>query len=162
MAHTLERMKGRATHSNFIGLPRHVADSVAFVTLPAWTRALYVDLRRQYNGNNNGDISAADGMLRQYGWPHSTIHKGLRLLIKHKLIEKTRQGGIASMSRITTLYGFTDMAVVGNPAKGIRGAMATLAYKEINVTESSGQKNDAKVHPVNAKVHAVDFQRYMA
>ena len=77
----LERTHGRATHKNFIGLPRNVMDTEAFVSLTPLARALYVDLRRQYNGYNNGDICAADGMLGKYGWAHSTIHKLLKELV---------------------------------------------------------------------------------
>lgn len=132
MSRTREKSKGRASHSLFIGIPRSVADSPAFTSLPSWARALYVDLRRQHNGYNNGDICAADGLLVPYGWAHSTIHKGLKYLIGHGLIEKTRQGGIASMSRTPTLYAFTDIPVVANPSKGVNGAMASWAYKQFN------------------------------
>ena len=151
-------MKGRATHANFIGIPRHVADSPAFVTLPPLARALYVDLRRQHNGNNNGDISAADGILARYNWPHSTIHKMLRLLSEHGLIEKTRQGGIASLSRITTLYAFTDLPVVANPVKGIHGSQGSWAYKEfVPPKQVKRTKKNAKVHTMNVNVHDVDL-----
>lgn len=160
---TLEKSKGRATHANFIGIPRQVADSAAYVYLPHWVRALYVDLRRQYNGRNNGDICAADGVLGQYGWSHSTIHKGLKRLVAHGLIEKSRQGGIGSMSRTPTLYAFTDTPIVPNPAKGIRFAQASWAYRSfIPKAAELLCKNKAKVHGVTAKVHAVDIQRSAA
>lgn len=50
----LERTHGRASYANFIGIRRSVADSAAFMTLSQMARALYVDLRRQFNGHNNG------------------------------------------------------------------------------------------------------------
>lgn len=120
----------RASYVNFIGIERSVADSPAFISLPAQARALYVDLRRQFNGKNNGDICAADSVLSPYGWAHSSIAKNLLLLVKHGLIVKTRQGGIGAMSRTPTLYGFTDLSIVANPSKGIAGAMPSLAYRE--------------------------------
>lgn len=157
---TLEKSKGRATHANFIGIPRHVADSAAFMSLHHWVRALYVDMRRQYNGRNNGDICAADGNLGQYGWAHSSIHKGLKILVAHGLIEKSRQGGIGSMSRTPTLYAFTDGPIVANPAKGIRFAQASWAFRNfIPQTADPSGKNKAKVHSVNSSVQAVDLQR---
>lgn len=161
MAHTLERMKGRASHGNFIGVRRNVADSPAFLTSSPIARALYFDLRRQFNGHNNGDISAADGILGQYGWPHTTIHKALKALIKHGLIVKTRQGGIASMSKVTTLYAFTDEAIAANEAKGIKGAGPSLAYRDF-VPEKPAMhgRKKAKVHTVYLKVHDGNLQRY--
>lgn len=156
MGRTLLKAKGRATHANFIGIPRQVADSPAYIALPHWVRALYVDLRRQHNGRNNGDICAADGILRRYGWAHSTIHKGLKHLLKHGLIEQTRKGGIASMSQIPSLYAFTDLPVAPNLAKGIRFAQASWAYRDF-VPDKSTLKTEAKVHPVDEKVHGLDL-----
>lgn len=164
MARTLEQTHGRATHVNFIGLPRKVANSLAFTSLSPLARALYMDLRRQYNGRNNGDICAADGILGPYGWSHSTIHKLLKELQLHCLIRKTRQGGIASMSKMPTLYGFSDIPTMANPAKGIAGAMADLTYlqfvPEMNACRTA-QKN-SKVHRVTPKVHTVHLSRVFA
>jgi hypothetical protein len=160
----LERTHGRASHANFIGIPRAVADSLAFTSLTPLARALYVDLRRQYNGRNNGDICAADGLLGQYGWAHSTIHKLLKELVEHELIKKTRQGGIACMSHIPTLYGFTDIPIMANPAKQIKGEMPSLSYRSfvpIQTAKSAGKKK-SKVHKVNDKVHVVNLSGFSA
>lgn len=159
MSRTREKSKGRASYSNFIGIPRVVADSAAFISLPSWVRALYVDLRRQHYGHNNGDICAADGLLKRYGWAHSTIHKGLKQLIAHGLIEKTRQGGIASMSKIPTLYAFTDIPTVASPSKGINGACASWAYKSFEQQQPvKFTIKKGKVSVVNEKVSGGDFQ----
>lgn len=126
----LDKDKSRARYVDFIGIERRVADSEAFISLSALARALYVDLRRQFNGRNNGDICAADYFLKPYGWAHSSIHKGLKELLAHGLIEKTRQGGIGAMSRTPSLYAFTDLPVMANPQKGIKGAQPSLAYRQ--------------------------------
>ena len=130
LAQTRLKMKNRASHADFIGISRAVANSVAFIFLTQITRALYVDLRRQYNGHNNGDVCAADGVLGKFGWSHSTIHKHLKPLLDRGLIVKTRQGGIGAMSRMPCLYGFTDEAIQANPAKGISGVMPTFDYRK--------------------------------
>lgn len=158
MARTREKMKGRASHANFIGIPRAVADSAAYISLPVHARALYADLRRQFNGHNNGDICAAGGVLEKYGWAHSTISKHLKLLIDHLLIVKTRQGGIGAMSRTPCLYGFTDEQIIANSTKGISGAMASHAYRDFKPElPAKSKRNKSKVHAVNAKVHEVNF-----
>ena len=158
VARTRAKMKNRASHADFIGISRDAANSAAFITLSHVTRALYVDLRRQYNGHNNGDICAADGVLEKYGWSHSTIHKHLKPLLDRGLIVKTRQGGIGAMSRTPCLYGFTDEAIQANPVKGISGAMPTFDYRNyrLEISKLNGEKN-AKVHGVTAKVHVVNL-----
>lgn len=155
----LERTHGKASYKNFIGIPRAVADTAAYKSLTPFARALYFDLRRQHNGGNNGDICAADGVLRQYGWAHSTIHKFLKELVAHLLIKQTRQGGIACMSKIPSLYGFTDIPIVPNPVKGIKGAMPDLAYLRFipDSNHRGAVQYNSKVHPVTPKVHTVDL-----
>lgn len=129
MSDPRNKMRGRASHANFIGIERLVADSAAFKSLPPIARALYLDLRRQFLPWRNGDISAADGILQQYGWSHSTIHKYLKILVKHQLLIRTRNGGIGTMSRITTLYAFADQAIAEIAGKGIKAAPPSIAYK---------------------------------
>lgn len=134
MTHSHDKAKGRASHADFIGIPRRVANSAAFIALPPIARALYVDLRRQHNGRNNGQIAAVlkgtpdHPGLTSLGWPARSVFKFLGLLIEHGLIEKTRQGGIDYLSHICTLYAFTDLPVVANKEKGIAGAPASLTY----------------------------------
>lgn len=168
----------KPTYVNFIGIERSVADSDAFIALPAQARALYLDLRRQFNGKNNGDIAIADSILGRYGWAHSSIAKNLNLLVAHGLIVKTRQGGIGAFKRTPTLYGFTDLQIMANPAKGIKGSMPALTYRDFKseskqkrtrakkITGTRGGREStsggpSKVHAVTsppAKVHGVYFQ----
>lgn len=130
----MKRTRGRAGYDAFIGIPRKVADSEAFKLLPAIARALYVDLRRQHNGHNNGQIAAVDRGneaspgLAYYSWSHSSVHKNLKQLLAHGLIEKTRQGGIGVMSKSCSLYAFTDLATAAHTGKGIQGSQPSLAY----------------------------------
>ena len=153
----------KATHAAFIGIPRSVADSPAFISLTPIERALWLDLRRQFNGRNNGDICKADGVLTHYGWAHTTIHKCLKVLIARGLIVETRKGGIASMSRIPSLFAFTDMAINANPAKQIAGAMASLAYRDYKPQPKEKRaRKKVKVHAMNAKIHAVNLFRVSA
>ena len=165
MTQKRKRSGARASYASFVGINRSVADSAAFKSLPPLARALYVDLRRQFKGFNNGDICAADGILRVYGWSHSTIHKLLPQLIKHGLLIKTRQGGIASMSKIPSLYAFTDEQINEFPAKGIKGSPPSLAYRDFTPPAKSKRTRkkhlriDSKVHAVDFKVHGIDLHR---
>ena len=129
VASRFERNKGRKEFGRFIALPCTVIDSPAFLTLPALARALYVDMRRQFKGQNNGLIDATQTTLERLGWPRSTVRKYLPLLIERELIVQTRQGGIASMSKICCLYGFTDLDIVSVPTKQVRAQQATHGYR---------------------------------
>jgi len=126
--------RGSARHADFIGVPRGLARSRAFIDTPPLGRALYFDLRRQYNGHNNGQIAAVlEGTedrpgLAAYGWPARSVFKYLKVLLDHGLIERTRQGGIGALSKTCSLYAFTDLPVVANKEKGIAGSQASLAY----------------------------------
>lgn len=111
------------------GIPEAVMDSPGFKSLSPTYRAFYVDLRRQYNGYNNGQIVATEAFLRPLGWARSTIGEGVEQLIKHGLIERVRKGGIASMSKIVSLYAFTDMFAPANKAKGTPNVSASYAFK---------------------------------
>lgn len=114
-----------------MGVQFSILDSPAFLTLPPLARALYFDLRRQFKGpTNNGLIAATESELKRYGWARSTAKKYLPMLIERGLIEQTRQGGIAYMSKICSLYGFTDCDIVDAPTKQVRGRRASLAFRE--------------------------------
>ena len=131
VASRFERNKGRKEFGRFIALPCSVIDSPAFLTLPALARALYVDLRRQYKGANNGLLDATQTTLEKLNWPRSPVRKYLPLLIERELIVQTRQGGIASMSKICCLYGFTDLDIVSVPTKQVRAQQATHGYRRL-------------------------------
>ena len=115
--------------SEYVGLPRSVIDTTAYKSLPAWCRALYVDLRRQFRGFNNARIAATDTILGPLGWSHSTIHKGLALLIEHKLIERVRRGGLGQRGKQCSLYAFTDLGLEEDEVRGIKGRPPSLAYR---------------------------------
>lgn len=142
--------KKSASYSDFIGIPRKVADSEAFRSLPPIARALYVDLRRQHNGYNNGQIAAVlKGTedrpgLQAFGWAPRTVYKSLKKLIAHGLIERVRQGGIDHLSKTCSLYAFTDLAVVANKEKGIAGAMPSLAYLQFTPPPLSAPRTRKK------------------
>ena len=131
-------------------------DTAAFISLSQMARALYLDLRRQYNGRNNGDISIADSMLAPYGWSHSSIHKAVRELVAHKLMVRTRKGGIMAASATkASLYAFCDQSIHANPAKGIAGAMPNSSYCFYKPDPVARAKKKSRVHVVTASVHAM-------
>ena len=151
-----KRAGGRASHANFVGIERTVMDSVAFVSLSKLARALYLDLRRQFNGHNNGDITIADSVLSRYGWSHSSVHKALKEIVEHRLMIRSRKGGVTAPTAVRpSLYAFCDLPVMANPAKGIAGAQPMLSYRQFKPDDRTQQRKP-RVHHVDGSVHRVD------
>ena len=89
-----ERTKGRRGKGSYLGLPKQVIKSDAYNQLGAWSVKLLVDVAKQYNGFNNGDLSAVWSNFKEQGW-HSkgTLSRAIKELIDKGFIELTRQGG---------------------------------------------------------------------
>lgn len=91
---TRERAKGRRGKASFLGLPKQVITSDAYNQLNAWSVKLLVDVAKQYNGFNNGDLHAAFRILRKQGWrSKGTLFRAMKELIDKGFVELTRQGG---------------------------------------------------------------------
>ena len=81
--------------AQFLALPHQVIRSVAYRSISSHGAKLLIDLGVQYNGKNNGDLSAAFSVFKKdRGWRSSgTLSRAIKELIKYGLITKTRQGG---------------------------------------------------------------------
>lgn len=96
--------KGRKTSWTFVSVPHPVMDSLNWQRCTATAIKLLMELARQYNGRNNGDLSAAMGILGPRGWSSpETVTNAHRELQHYGLIELTRQGGLHGPS----LYALT-------------------------------------------------------
>jgi hypothetical protein len=94
MSISREKAKNRRIRGRFFALPNHVLDSVAYSSLNGWTVKLIVDLGKQYNGRNNGDLCATFSIMKKYGWnSKGTLSRALKSAQKLGFIELTRQGG---------------------------------------------------------------------
>lgn len=112
----------------YVGIDRVIAEHPAYLEAPLIEKQLYFDLRRQCNGRNNGNITAALSVMARYGWSRRSLFKALKGLRRRGLIKVTREGGIASMSKVTQLYAFTHESVVQDNARGVKGSPPTGEY----------------------------------
>lgn len=119
----------------WIGIP-HLRIRREVINSPAWSvlsfsgKALYVDLRAKLQATNNGNINAVLSELKHTGWVSSaTLSKALRELQALGFIAKTRQGGIASLSKVCSLYRFTDLTTYEHPKQGVAHCKATFDYR---------------------------------
>lgn len=115
--HDRQRAKGRREGGSFCALPHHLFRSTQERPAPAaqltrTARALLVDMAMQFDGKNNGNLSAAPKIMSAYGW-HSrgTLDAALTELIAEGFIEVTRQGGRNRAS----LYALTWKGIDAGP-----------------------------------------------
>lgn len=86
--------KGRRKKGRFLMIPYEVLISPAYRSLGPSAVKLMVDIAGQYNGKNNGDLSACMTVMKPLGWRSSaTLAKARKELMNAGLIEQTRQGG---------------------------------------------------------------------
>ncbi len=99
-----EKSKGRATHASFVGIPKNVVAHRNFIRLTSSAQKLIIDLGFQYNGFNNGDLTAAFSVLKKRGWrSKETLANAIACAINYGMIMVTRRGG----KNLTTLYALT-------------------------------------------------------
>jgi hypothetical protein len=95
-----EKISGR-----FLAMPHTVLNSQAYLSLGPHARSLLFDMAVQYNGRNNGDLSATWEQMRQRGWKsRDTLCKAKKQLIERQLIVETRKGhrpNVASLYAVT-------------------------------------------------------------
>ena len=88
------RSKGRRVTAQFARLPHRLLNHESFRTLSPRATKFLVDLAAQYNGYNNGDLSATKKTMLDRGWNSSDqLNKAKREAEERGLIRVTRQGG---------------------------------------------------------------------
>ncbi|QNA95024.1 hypothetical protein G4G30_04700 [Stenotrophomonas maltophilia] len=86
--------KGRAANASFVSIPHFVLRSQQWGALDSFAVKLLMDLAGQYNGINNGDLSAPFSVMQHRGWnSETTLTKRLAGLEESGWIIKTKQGG---------------------------------------------------------------------
>ncbi|NVJ48576.1 MAG: hypothetical protein HWE07_15685 [Cytophagia bacterium] len=106
--------KGRfaSPSGGFANLPRVVLASADYVQLSFSAKALLVELAQQYRGSNNGDLTAAEHILKKRGFrSKTTILKAINELIRFNLVVKTRQGKFLNPGGVCSLYALTWLPI---------------------------------------------------
>jgi hypothetical protein len=94
MQMTRQRSYKHYKKGTFLSLPHDVMDHHDFLSLSPKACKLLLDLGRQYNGFNNGDLCAAFSIMRKRGWnSNAQLQKAKKELLNKNLIVLTRQGG---------------------------------------------------------------------
>ena len=90
-----QQTKGRSESGTFAQLPHDVIRSTNWQRLSGNGVKLVIELLAQFNGKNNGDLSAPFSAMRGRGWRSTgTLKRAEREALHYGLILKTRQGGL--------------------------------------------------------------------
>jgi hypothetical protein len=100
------RTKARPVYQGgFLLLPASLLNCTKFRALSPSGVKLLIDMGSQYNGKNNGDLSAAWKIMQPRGWnSEATLHKAKKELLAAGFISETRKG---RRPNLCSLYGIT-------------------------------------------------------
>ena len=130
MAYKRNRVKGRSESGTFAALPHAVMDSEDFRMLSANATKVLLGLLRQFQGSNNGDLSATFTMAKAWGiGSKATLVKALRELQDRRLIIRTREGRFMKPGGCCALYALTWRAIDECGGKLELAATATAPRK---------------------------------
>ena len=100
----MARKNPKKNGGTFLLLPHHMLRHPAFGSLSANATKLFIEIAIEYNGKNNGDLSATFNSLKMRGFKSKgTLDRALKELMNIGFIQKTRQGG----KNKCCLYGLT-------------------------------------------------------
>lgn len=86
-------------------MPHSVLHSPQFHALSGNAVKLLLDIAAQYNGKNNGDLSAAWKIMQPKGWKSEvTLNRAKKQLLAAGFIAETRKGRLPNLC---SLYGLT-------------------------------------------------------
>ena len=130
----------------------------SFAALSAHSAKLLLDIARQYNGRNNGDLSAAYSVMqRERHWKsRDTLGKALGELIRAGFLECTRRGrqwGVGGTPE-PNLYAITWRAIDASEKHSRQSTTPSRAWLQIqkastpNVPETPKQARSAGLRAV--------------
>lgn len=128
MAYTREKSKGRRSGGRFAGIPHVVMNHPDYIALSNAARSLLFEFSRQYNGHNNGDLSAAFSVMRDRNVVASktTLAKLLRELEDRRMVIRTREPRFLNPGGRCALYALAWMAIDECPGKGLEVASTRI------------------------------------
>ena len=108
MASSREKTKGRRESGRFAGIPHRVMATDKYISIDTHAKTLLYEMAYQYNGHNNGDLSASWTLMKKRGFKSpSTLNQAIKQLRDFGFIEITRMGG----RNTCTLFALTWAAI---------------------------------------------------
>jgi hypothetical protein len=98
----------------FVGLPKDVLNSPAYLALPPSAKELMLDLAVQYTGKNNGRLCPGFEVMQRRGWTSKhTLLRAKRALLRCQFVLQTR---IGHPPRTAEWIGFTWWKLDAHPS----------------------------------------------
>lgn len=108
MARSRLKTKGRKSKERFAGVPHVVMRHTDYIELSYTAKSLLFELALQFNGYNNGDLTAAWSILSRRGWnSKSTLARALKELVKKGFVIRSRTGWFSNPGSRCALYAVT-------------------------------------------------------
>jgi hypothetical protein len=108
MAKTRAKVVGRADRERFTGIPHAVMNHPDWLNLSSSAIRLLLELAKQYNSRNNGNLTAAWAIMQRRGFnSQTTLAAALSCLIEQEFIVKTREGRFSNPGKCCALYALT-------------------------------------------------------
>jgi hypothetical protein len=131
------RAKRRRRHDgpNFIQLFRYMLDCPAYVSLSSLARAALIEVKRGYNGSNNGRIVlSARQLAGRLGCHHSTANRALQELTDKGFIEPRVKGAFHVKFKHATEWRLNDRQC------DVTGQRQSQAFLKWNAVTGRAQK----------------------
>ena len=142
--------RGRAKNGRYAGIPHFVMESDRYYRSSGNALKLLLELAKQYNGHNNGDLSAAFSVLKSRGWrSKNTLTRCLNELLERGLIVKTREGWFSNPGGRCALYALQWNNIDECPGKDLELGPTRVPYRSFAVEKfkKSGTETDTSSSP---------------
>lgn len=120
--------RGKGDGVRYIRITETVFESVAFRTLPGSAAKLWLDLRAQFYGSNNGQLMLTPKVVERRGWNSPVkLIRARDILLERGLIKYVRKCSPNQFHR-ASLFAFTDLEIQRSDANSIPGSQPTHDY----------------------------------
>lgn len=151
---TIGKMRRRKKAGHFVQLEHYLLDTLAYRTLTPNARAVYVELKRRFNGRNNGTLAlSARDAGDAIGATHHTGARALLELQEHGFIEITEESDFKRKVHVARAYLLTEYP---DDRPG-RSRIASKAF--LKWLPKPGSKSKTQSHRCDTTVAQVRHER---
>lgn len=139
------KTKGRRDIGNYAALPHALLDHPDFGSLSGSATKVLLHLLRQYNGKNNGNLSAPLSAMKSKGVKSdATLTKAIGELMQARWIRRTRTGRFMNPGSRCALYAVEWLPIDECPGKDLEeGPTRTPARKlSLEASKTPTPKNE--------------------
>jgi hypothetical protein len=134
--------KGRNENGRFLSIPHCVMNTFDYIKLTTKSKVLLFDLALQYNGKNNGNLTAAFAVMKKRGWVReATIFTAVQELMAANLIIRTREGKFQNPHSRCALYALTWKPIDECYGKNLDAAPTTTPLRKFSLEKTKKSVN---------------------